>query len=347
MMDVHYCCPTCHGELLLRQDSYSCAECAKRYPVLNRVPDFRDTDFYWGAIEREKMRKILEHARMKGWKEALEVFIKNEKPGFHDYILDPARSYWHLVLPLPEQSTVLDLGCGWGSISFPLARDHRRVFALDFTKEKVEFVSLRCQQSGIDNIYPLCSSGLTLPFTDGYFDLVVVYGVLEWMGLSDEKKRPEFTQIRLLREIYRVLKKGGFLYLSIENRWSVMNFMGYPEPHTDLRFISLLPRFLADVYSRMARGVPYRIYTHSLKVYEKMFEEAGFPEVDAYAPLPSYRNFYYLLPLRNPAIMPYFLNYLSSSATPLSTHLLNLARRSHLYGLIKYVVPDYSFVATK
>ena len=208
-----YRCPLCHKELLREEDRYLCPACGKDYPIEDGIADFRDRDSYWGVIQREKMGKLLEYARVEGWEKALEVFLKKDAPSFYSYILDAARSYWHLLLPLPPQSRVLDLGCGWGSISFPLSRQYERVFALDFTREKIQFMDLRCRQCGVDNIYPLCADALRLPFADGYFDLVVVYGVLEWAGLCNPGECPEVNQINLLREAHRVLKKGGFLYL--------------------------------------------------------------------------------------------------------------------------------------
>ena len=346
-MENFYYCPVCRGKLASRRSDYLCHECKKEFPVENGVPDFRETDTYWGIIDRKVMRQILEYARTKGWQEALEVILGKERPSYCEYIMDSSRSYWNLLMPLAKESTVLDIGCGWGSLSFPLSKQYKTLFALDSTKEKVQLINLRCQQSGTKNIIPVCADALKLPFADDYFDLIVVYGVLEWMGLADEQEKPEFSQSKSLREIHRVLKKDGLLFLSIENRWAITNIMGFRDPHTNLRFVTLLPRVLADVYSGIARGQPYRAYTHSLRTYKGMFTEAGFSEIDTYSPLPSYRNFWYVLPLENRNVMKYFLDHLASSVTPLSTHLLNIARLSRLYNLIKYVVPDYSFVVKK
>jgi len=51
---------------------------------------------------------------------------------------------------------------------------------------------------------------------------------------------------RLFSEIYRVLKPGGFCYFSGNNR-----FM-YMEPHHRLPFLSVMPRFMAHRYMRLA-----------------------------------------------------------------------------------------------
>ncbi len=343
----YYCCPKCKQSLFIENNAYLCTGCKARYVVENGVVNFRNDDFYWGVLEQDMLKKLIAFAEKQGWEKAVEEHLEKENPGLCEYLLNPARSYAHLLMPIPRASRVLDLGCGWGTLSFPLAKEYDRVFAVDSTKEKVQFINIRARQSKINNISPVYADALNLPFEDNYFDLIVVYGVLEWMGLSGGKKRPEFYQLALLKEARRVLKKGGYLYLAIENRWGVVYFLGHPDPHTGLRFVTLMPRFLADIYSKAVRKNPYRSYTHSLKNYRKLFKQAGFSQIEAYSPIPSYRKFWYLLPLDNSRIMPYFLNYLSSASTPLSFFLLKLARLSRLYKLIKYFVPDYSFVIRK
>lgn len=347
MKDFYYCCPQCKEKLLRQEDKHFCSKCNKHYPINNGIPDFREKDFYWGVVKQERIRKILDEAKEKGWQQALEESLTEDKPDLYRYLVDVTRSYWHLLIPLPKESKVLDLGCGWGGISIPLAAEYENIISLDATQEKVHFVNLRSQQSKIDNINAVCGDALNLPFDDNYFDLVVVYGVMEWMGLSAEKERPEFYQLKLLKEINRVLKKGGYLYLVIENRWAAIHFLGHPDPHTNLRFITLMPRFLADIYSHITRKQSYRVYTHSLNVYKKMFRQAGFSEINSYSPLPSYRKFWYLLSLDDEKVIPFFLNDLSAAATPLASFLLNVARHSRLYKLIKHVVSDYSFVLKK
>ncbi len=348
MSNSVYVCPQCQSRLSEEKDGYSCSSgCGGKFLIENGVPNFRETEFYWGVLNQEMVSKLVILAQTKGWKKAFEDSVKKENQSLHDYLLDDSRSIWHCILPLLPQSRVLDIGCGWGGITFPLAREYKEVYALDATKENVQFINIRCKQDKITNIFPLCANALKLPFEDNFFDLVVVYGVLEWMGLSGDKERPEFYQRAMLKEIYRVLKKGGCLYLAIENRWGIVYLLGARDPHTGLRFITLLPRFLADIYSKLVRKQPYRAYTHSLTVYKKMFKQAGFPSIDSYAPLPSYRNFWYLLPLDDKKITAYFINYLAAASSPLAVWLFKLAKYSRLYGIIKHIVSDHSFVVKK
>ena len=86
---------------------------------------------------------------------------------------------------------------------------------------------------GVDNIFPVASPIKSLPFSDNFFDLVILNGVLEWVALDEDtileqhwdgkragktsyRKTPEEMQIEVLKELRRVLKPDGFLYIAIK-----------------------------------------------------------------------------------------------------------------------------------
>jgi hypothetical protein len=86
-----------------------------------------------------------------------------------------------------------------------------------------------------------------------------------------------------------VLKPGGTLLLGIENRYAAHYFAGAREDHTDLRFSSLIPRRLADLYNRRAKGVPFETPTHSREALRELLRGAGLnPRIAAV--LPSYQQ---------------------------------------------------------
>ena len=162
------------------------------YPIENGVPNFREKDFYWGVVEQQQLQSILEQAKTSGWEKAFADEVGKDNPSMHEYLLDSKRAYWQLLMPVEKQATVIDLGCGWGPLSFPLAEKYEKIYALDSTKEKATFVNLRARQSGIENITALCANALELPFKDEFFDMIVVYGVLEWMGLQGQDESVEY-----------------------------------------------------------------------------------------------------------------------------------------------------------
>jgi SAM-dependent methyltransferase len=187
---------------------------------------------------------------------------------------------------LPQASgTVLDLGCGFGTGTVALARSAAHVIAIDPSPQRVRLTAARLHAEGLKNATVVQADALELGLATDSFDLVTVIGVLEW--LSHGSADPLRTQRRVLAEVSRVLKPGGVLLLGIENRFSAHYFGGLPEEHIGLRFVSLLPRPLGDVYARLAGRGRVTTYTHSRVALLRLLREAGLEPRLGLA-LPSY-----------------------------------------------------------
>lgn len=113
-------------------------------------------------------------------------------------ILDNLRAH----LPIPG-SRVLEVGAGTGRDSAVLAAGGAQAYALDYSEEAL---SLMADSS---RLHRVCGDALTLPFPDGVFDLVFHQGLLEHFP----DPRP------VLRENYRVLKKGGLILVDVPQRF--------------------------------------------------------------------------------------------------------------------------------
>lgn len=298
------------------------------------------------SIDKEK-EDLIKSARSMPWRDALALKLKKKKPLRYEHIVYEATADWMTLLPLDRESVVLDAGCGWGTLTFQLARGCKRVIALDESPYSAEFVKIRSVQDGVSNVSPVIGNVLRFPFPENSFDLVVLNGVLEWMGLADPSKDPKLAQEHLLREAYRVLKPGGYLYVGIENRWSATYFLGEREGHVNLKFISLLPRKLAKAYHRLVKKSDYRVYTHSLKNYLSMIRRAGFNTVSTYAPVPNYHKYSNMIPLGSINAVKYYVDRLFSHRKPTAIFFNKIVKLFHLYGPLKYFVPCYSFMACK
>ncbi len=101
---------------------------------------------------------------------------------------------------------ILDVGCGTGSLT--LAAQARvgatgEVHGIDASPEMIDVARLKADKAHV-NIDFRVALIERLPFSDGYFDLVLSSLMLH--HLPDDLKRQGFA------EIYRVLKSGGHLF---------------------------------------------------------------------------------------------------------------------------------------
>ena len=187
---------------------------------------------------------------------------------------------------LPESAgIVLDVGCGLGTNTAAMARSATHVFALDRSPSRAALTAARVGAEGLDNVTVIHADATTLPVGDDVCDVVMMVGVLEWVGAGDEAHRRRQRQV--LDEVARVLKPGGRLLLGIENRWGIHYFGGAREEHTGLRYSSLLPRRVANSYSKLARGRPITTFTYSRRQLRRILSQSGFRARFCY-PLPSY-----------------------------------------------------------
>lgn len=126
---------------------------------------------------------------------------------------------------------VLDFGCGAGSFINYLAKKDRDslFFGVDIDKSIIN----RAKKNKLyDNEKFFLSDGDRLPFDDDFFDEVYCYEVLEHVKELD----------KVLKDIKRVIKKGGVLRVSVPLRKSEMELIkynpDYPEQIGHRRFFS-------------------------------------------------------------------------------------------------------------
>ena len=175
-----------------------------------------------------------------------------------------------------EGKSVLDLGAGYGALSVPLAPECQRILACDsngYALGAIRFISRRDGLSNLDVMQLNLFDDECLPLSDSSFDVVIVNGVLEYAGQS-RKADPITTQKRVLGEIRRVLRPEGKLYWAIENRFSLTYF--FSRGHDGLYYSSLLPRKLADIYSRWINKEPYQMAEPSYGSARRLLRSAGF-----------------------------------------------------------------------
>jgi len=295
MQDLNICCPECKNVLINNGNKLICGSCGKECIVDGKIYDFLgDSNYYWSEIPLEEMRIILDIATKRGWENAIQNICLNH-PKLKGYLTSNARTDWLFhCIDYSHNSACLDIGSGFGGNTFALAKYYDEVWSLEAVKQRITFQKIRQEQENIDNIKFVRTDWLHLPFPDNYFDIVASNGCLEWVGLSDYSKDPRSLQIAFLKEIKRVLKPNGCLYVGVENRFALNAFMGSRD-HSGLPFTSVLPRKLADFMVRfsqksgeygqhnvMSKWKDYRTYTYSMAGYEKLLREANYSDTNYY-----------------------------------------------------------------
>lgn len=105
-----------------------------------------------------------------------------------------------------DGATVLDLGCGDGLFSHLLAQQQLNVIGVDLERSAIEQARAKTQAERSAGRAPEfhVSDGGALPFDDGSMHAVALFDVIEHLP----------NPIALLREVVRVLRRGGRLVLS-------------------------------------------------------------------------------------------------------------------------------------
>ena len=260
-------------------------------------------DRYWGKATKEELGKALTLIEDKGWDEFEKLY-----QGKFDFTFEENRADWRFNIPITKDSIVLESGAGMGRTTIPLARIAKKVVAFDTSFLRMKYLKKRAEKEGLENIEAFVGDIFNLPLENNSFDVVSMNGVLEWVGKTNRFKDPKEAQIEALKICRSLLKEGGYLYIGIENRFALAYLRGID--HLGLRYTSYMPRFLANIYSKLRGKGPYDVYTYSKGGYEKLLGDAGFEDYKFYLPYPGYNLPRIVIPYNNLNILKYVIKVL-------------------------------------
>ena len=108
---------------------------------------------------------------------------------------------------LADGQDVLELGCGWGSLTLWMAQrfPHSRITAVSNSRPQREWIEARCAERGLDNVRVITQDVNRLVLERAHFDRVVSIEMFEHMRNYDT----------LLGRIAGWLKPGGKLFVHI------------------------------------------------------------------------------------------------------------------------------------
>ncbi|MGH9486479.1 MAG: methyltransferase domain-containing protein [Terriglobales bacterium] len=282
-----------------------CTTCGRAWPIAGGVVRLGAAPKYWGEIPQPEATQMVEEARASSWEAAAAAHFPGRDMTIS--IRDFQRASWLPLLGLGPGAIALDVGSGYGCITHALARCLREVYSLEGVSERINFTQIRLAQAGITNVHLVQASATDMPFLAETFDLVVINGILEWVGEWDLSTNPRAAQVRFLRKVRQLLRPNGVAVIGIENRFGYGLFLGGMD-HSGIAYTSLLPRPLASLLLR-ASARPhhrtqlnprrsYRTYTYSRAGYRRLLRRSGLQERGCYWADPGYNQPYHLTPVR-------------------------------------------------
>ena len=283
-------------------------------------------DAEFGELEASEIARL---AQTHGWQVAAHDFMRSRNQRAYRLAVDEYGAGLRVLLPLTDQSRVLVLKCGWGAVALNLADCVAQVVAMDDRLSRLQFVEARRAEWPAANLEVIHGSlADPLQFATGEFDAVILLDALEQLRVSEKVSWP-LNQSAALESVRRVLARGGSLLVGVPNR------LGFPI------------RRVAGQHPRTYWG-----YRHELL-------QAGFSSLQFYAPLPSQREPFFILPLDRWRLLNHFIDGLFTaqdyraklesrglgSAYRLGWALWRAARRLKLTGLARYAMPGYLITA--
>lgn len=258
-----------------------------KYPAprfLNGIFVTADSRPHDGADDQAQLDTLNTVAKLQGWRSGVSAAYDKE---LLRYVDNPERLIFLPLLPLTPGDAILEIGPGLGQISIPLSRRVATVDALEVVRGQAEFCAVRSQQQEAANIRITAGGdNCELPYGDATFNGVILNLVLEWCGWRAAGAHADMHR-KLLSEVARVLKPGGFFYLATKNRFSLRLLVGGRDEHMfKMRFGSALPRWLSRALLGKKRPPGH---LHSYRELRALLSDVGFDRIDSYWATPEMR----------------------------------------------------------
>jgi SAM-dependent methyltransferase len=195
--DTYYVCPVCKQPLAPTTNGLCCQRDGVEYPVKNGIPDFIAEDltkstspFLRSISEFNTLANIYEGPSWYGTIDT--ILVELGLPS----IEEGAKAMTEIVDA--EGDVGLDVACGTGFFTRPLAQKMRLVYGIDTSMGMLEKATEYAREEGIRNIRFARSRAERLPFSDATFDGVTCSGALHLFP----------DTVKALSEMARVMKSG-------------------------------------------------------------------------------------------------------------------------------------------
>lgn len=148
-------------------------------------------DLDWVGFWQEKLK----NKQRKDWDKAAEGFYKRVKK-------DSYREELFKRLILSKEDTVLDVGCGEGSITIPIAKKVKSVTGIDSSEKMLEFLNKKAKDEDIENITTILK-----PIEDISYDEIGDYDVI----VASRSLNSIIPIDKTIKELNKIANKYVFL----------------------------------------------------------------------------------------------------------------------------------------
>lgn len=153
---------------------------------------------------------------------------------------------------------VLEIGCGIATDGLEFAKRGARYVGVDLTPNAVELAKERFGLFGVPGKFFVANAEVHLPFSDESFDHIYSFGVIH------HSPKPE----NIVKELHRVLRKGGTFTVMLYNRTSINYYVEIMFLRRVFRWL-LLPSFMPGLLSRLAGFDRWKLEGHRKTLIEK------------------------------------------------------------------------------
>ena len=122
-------------------------------------------------------------------------------------------------------TSVVEIGAGAGHLAVELARRGFEVVAVDLSEAMLDQARDNAERAGVgERVRTLRADAMDVPLPDGVYDAAIAVGLLPWVE----------DPCRALHEMARLVKPGGYVLLTTDNRYAISRFLD-PAWHPSLR----------------------------------------------------------------------------------------------------------------
>ncbi len=156
-------------------------------------------------FEHELVKRIQARTSFMKWRPNYEEWV--QKRLWQERYCEPVLENLKHYVPDWKQTTILDLGSGMGGLVVRLQREGCKVLGLDYCFDYCIITKLRGMRYGLQ---PNVINGVAerIPLKDQSVDVVFCYEVIEHV----------LDPVAVLREIRRVIRPGGLVFITVPNR---------------------------------------------------------------------------------------------------------------------------------